>query len=102
MAEAQAVDRVHRIGQSREVLTTRYITRDSIETVSRLAPIERGCIQYTEYVADSSQYVQWIQQEKIRLVNRSLDSADISQSEIDEQRWKVRDISEPDSRIRQN
>jgi hypothetical protein len=38
MAEAQAVDRVHRIGQSREVLTTRYITRDSIETVSRLEP----------------------------------------------------------------
>lgn len=36
MVEAQAVDRVHRIGQSREVLTTRYITRDSIETVSRL------------------------------------------------------------------
>ena len=33
MVEAQAVDRVHRIGQSREVLTTRYITRDSIETV---------------------------------------------------------------------
>lgn len=34
MAEAQAVDRVHRIGQSREVVTTRYIIRDSIETVS--------------------------------------------------------------------
>lgn len=41
MAEAQAVDRVHRIGQSREVLTTRYITRDSIETVSRLKPAQR-------------------------------------------------------------
>lgn len=38
MVEAQAVDRVHRIGQSREVLTTRYITRDSIETVSQLEP----------------------------------------------------------------
>lgn len=38
MAEAQAVDRVHRIGQTREVITTRYVTRDSIETVSRPAP----------------------------------------------------------------
>ncbi|KAF7508204.1 hypothetical protein GJ744_009501 [Endocarpon pusillum] len=65
MTEAQAVDRVHRIGQTREVLTTRYITRDSIET-----------------------YVQWIQQDKIRLINQSLDSANISQVEIDEQRWK--------------
>lgn len=36
MVEAQAVDRVHRIGQSRDVTITRYITRDSIENVSRL------------------------------------------------------------------
>lgn len=40
MVEAQAVDRVHRIGQSREVLTTRYITRDSIETVGRPEPAQ--------------------------------------------------------------
>ena len=33
MAEAQAVDRVHRIGQTREVVVTRYIMRNSIETV---------------------------------------------------------------------
>lgn len=42
MVEAQAVDRVHRIGQSREVLTTRYITRDSIETVGRPEPAQRA------------------------------------------------------------
>lgn len=36
MVEAQAVDRVHRIGQAREVLTTRYVTRSSIEEVSGL------------------------------------------------------------------
>lgn len=34
MIEAQALDRVHRIGQSREVLVTRYITKDTVETVS--------------------------------------------------------------------
>lgn len=33
MAEAQAVDRVHRIGQTREVSVTRYIANDTIETV---------------------------------------------------------------------
>jgi len=33
MAEAQAVDRVHRIGQQREVLITRYLIKDSIEFV---------------------------------------------------------------------
>lgn len=53
MAEAQAVDRVHRIGQTREVLTTRYITRDSIETVSRPPPFGRRCTRYTEAVADT-------------------------------------------------
>lgn len=34
MAEAQAVDRVHRIGQEREVVITRYIMLNSIESVS--------------------------------------------------------------------
>jgi SNF2 family DNA or RNA helicase len=33
MAEAQAVDRVHRIGQSREVTVTRYIVINTVETV---------------------------------------------------------------------
>lgn len=33
MAEAQAIDRIHRIGQLRQVVATRYITRNSIETV---------------------------------------------------------------------
>jgi uncharacterized membrane protein len=34
MAEAQAVNRVHRIGQTRNVTVTRYIVDDSIEKVS--------------------------------------------------------------------
>jgi SWI/SNF-related matrix-associated actin-dependent regulator of chromatin subfamily A3 len=34
MAEEQALDRVHRLGQTREVQAIRYIVRDSIEEVS--------------------------------------------------------------------
>jgi hypothetical protein len=34
MAEEQAFDRVHRLGQAREVIVIRYIVRDSIEEVS--------------------------------------------------------------------
>lgn len=48
MAEAQAVDRVHRIGQRWDVLITRYLIKDSIEFVSAAlgtyhAPSSLGC-----------------------------------------------------------
>jgi len=33
MTEAQALDRVHRIGQKQDVVTTRYISNNSIEMV---------------------------------------------------------------------
>jgi SWI/SNF-related matrix-associated actin-dependent regulator of chromatin subfamily A3 len=33
MAEEQALDRVHRLGQTREVIATRYVVRESIEEV---------------------------------------------------------------------
>ena len=33
MVEAQAIDRVHRIGQEREVVITRYIMRNSVKKV---------------------------------------------------------------------
>lgn len=65
MAESQAIARVHRMGQRREVLTTRYLTRDTIET-----------------------YVQWIQRDKLRLIDQSLDSQPASQPTINDQRWK--------------
>ncbi|KAL7784188.1 SNF2 family N-terminal domain-containing protein [Trichoderma afarasin] len=65
MVEAQALDRVHRIGQSREVLVTRYVTKNTIET-----------------------YVQWIQKEKLKLIQQSLDSQDVSQVSFNDQRWK--------------
>ncbi|KAF3066160.1 putative SWI/SNF-related matrix-associated actin-dependent regulator of chromatin [Trichoderma lentiforme] len=66
MVEAQALDRVHRIGQAREVLVTRYVTKDTIET-----------------------YVQWIQKEKLRLIQQSLDPQNISQVDTNDRRWKV-------------
>ncbi|SPO07345.1 uncharacterized protein DNG_10039 [Cephalotrichum gorgonifer] len=53
MAEAQAVDRVHRIGQSREVKVTRYCVSDSVE-----------------------EYIQWIQGKKLRLIAESLSSSE--------------------------
>ena len=34
MAEEQALDRVYRLGQTREVIAVRYIVKDSIEEVS--------------------------------------------------------------------
>ena len=37
MAEEQALDRVHRLGQTREVIAIRYIVKDSIEEVSHEA-----------------------------------------------------------------
>ena len=37
MAEAQAIDRVHRIGQRRDVIIHRYVVRNSIESVSDYA-----------------------------------------------------------------
>lgn len=54
MAEAQAVDRVHRIGQTQEVVVTRYIVSNTIETVclGRLKLSESG-------VNASSCYIAW-------------------------------------------
>ena len=43
MAEAQAIDRVHRRGQTRHVVTTRYITKDSIENVSKYLALFGSC-----------------------------------------------------------
>ncbi|WQF87942.1 Putative helicase, Zinc finger, RING-type, Zinc finger, RING/FYVE/PHD-type [Colletotrichum destructivum] len=66
MVEAQAIARVHRIGQIRPVIATRYVTRNSIE-----------------------EYVRWIQEDKLSLISRSLNSDDVWQKDVDDERWKV-------------
>ncbi|KAH7080899.1 SNF2 family N-terminal domain-containing protein [Paraphoma chrysanthemicola] len=65
MAEAQAVDRIYRIGQKREVFVTRYIVPKSIET-----------------------YIQWVQQQKLKLVSTFADTEGVTQADIDTERWK--------------
>ncbi|KAL4877425.1 SNF2 family N-terminal domain-containing protein [Aspergillus karnatakaensis] len=63
MIEAQAVDRIHRIGQSCDVTVTRYHTENSIED-----------------------YVRWVQEDKKQMINQSLSSAADSQMDLDRQR----------------
>jgi len=83
------VDRVHRIGQIRDVVITRYIVQESVETV-RSESSERS-IDFLEKHTDREQYIQWVQQRKLRLISESLDSEVVSQSSIDNERWKVSD-----------
>ncbi|GAW19569.1 hypothetical protein ANO14919_090570 [Xylariales sp. No.14919] len=65
MVEAQAVDRVYRIGQTQEVTVIRYIVPDSIET-----------------------HVQSVQQEKLRLVNHAINVERATEAELEAERWK--------------
>lgn len=90
MAEAQALNRVHRIGQEREVTVRRYIVKDTIENVnySPSPLVFLGTSQLTP-----SQYIRWVQSAKLRLVSQAFDSAEISQDEIEEERWVVRNES---------
>ncbi|KAI1640419.1 hypothetical protein F4809DRAFT_590021 [Biscogniauxia mediterranea] len=64
MAEAQAVDRVHRIGQTSPVTITRYIVPRSVET-----------------------YIQWVQTDKLRVISLSFDTLEDA-AEMEEKRWR--------------
>ncbi|KAI0402242.1 hypothetical protein F4802DRAFT_577066 [Xylaria palmicola] len=71
MAEAQAVDRVHRIGQTRDVNITRYYAKESVE-----------------------EYVRWVQARKLRLISQSLHSErapgveEDEEGVVEEERWQ--------------
>ncbi|KAL9621183.1 MAG: hypothetical protein Q9160_004315 [Pyrenula sp. 1 TL-2023] len=98
MVEAQAIDRVYRLGQTREVLTTRYVTPNTIEDVSQRTPTSvvydsQIPLELTDLpLAILQQYVRWIQQDKLRIISQTLDSTDAgaTQAESEERRWKVR------------
>ncbi|KAF5856507.1 hypothetical protein ETB97_007262 [Aspergillus alliaceus] len=64
MAESQAIDRVHRIGQKQDVKVVRYVVKDSIE-----------------------EYVRWVQYHKLQLIKESL-SASEKRIDVLEVRWK--------------
>ncbi|RSM09077.1 hypothetical protein CDV31_007844 [Fusarium ambrosium] len=66
MAEAQAIDRVHRIGQQQDVDVVRYIVNDSIEL-----------------------YVKWIQMHKMKLITESLSTSEVKSENVGEVRWKA-------------
>ena len=89
MVEAQAVDRVHRMGQRVQVLITRYLTTRSIEEVSKcgyISTLHSRCIHFQYHITDREQYMRRVQEEKKNLVTRSLENTHISQAEIDEKR----------------
>jgi SNF2 family DNA or RNA helicase len=66
MAEDQAVARVYRLGQTQDVTVTRYIVSDTIES-----------------------YIQWVQRDKLGLIDRSLDSSLTTKVDEEEERWKM-------------
>ena len=66
MVEAQAVDRVHRKGQTRFVTITRYIVSSSIEAVSYHIRSAKSA------VANYRKYIQWVQENKLKLINQSI------------------------------
>lgn len=94
MTEAQAVDRVDRIGQTRDVIIRRYTIRKSIESVSKEDYWENKLHYHQRNLYDETdsghQYVKWVQDHKLKLIQQSLSESETSQSAVDEKRWKVR------------
>ncbi|KAL1857634.1 hypothetical protein Daus18300_010274 [Diaporthe australafricana] len=67
MAEAQAVDRVHRIGQTKEVAITRYCVNGSIE-----------------------EYIQWVQQSKLKMISETLRAPEEAREKTTEEALAVK------------
>lgn len=90
MTESQAVGRVHRIGQTKQVFVTRYVVRRSIETVSTYFSWRPNSPKPRMVLAKiSRQYVQWVQKDKLQVISQSLDFEPPSQADVDQQRWQV-------------
>lgn len=87
--EEQAIGRVHRIGQTRNVLVTRYLVENSIEYVRNSKPR----INATLLIA--GQYVRWLQDDKNWITQISLTGPDVELSslDLDCQRREVRQSS---------
>lgn len=93
MAEAQAIDRVHRMGQQRDVEVVRYVVSKSIELVGSshvmcaLSMLRNPALMYP------FQYVRWIQIDKLRLIKDSLSPSEQKTESVNEVRWKVSDYT---------
>lgn len=85
MAEEQALDRVHRIGQTQPVTATRYIVSESVEEVCRLLDIFRSNILLT-----IAQYVVSLQRTKLDLIQQSLGPSMSRKASTLRERLKVR------------
>lgn len=92
MAEAQAIGRVHRIGQSQQVFVTRYVVRRSIENVSYGIFLPFQSPPQKDNFTQDNQYIQWVQKDKMRVISDSLDFGSLLQTDIDQQRWQVSSI----------
>lgn len=88
MMEEQALCRVHRMGQKREVTTIRYIMNNSFEEVSN------SCLLPHRVYNDFLQKVVLIQDRKKELVNLTFSNARLSEADVGAGRLQV---SRPDS-----
>ena len=89
MVEEQALDRVYRIGQKRNVKMIRYIVKDSIEEVSKnMAFNDISTYPKTE-LTRGIKYVQMVQKTKTDLIEHAMITHDSNAPMIDQTRLKV-------------
>lgn len=89
MVEEQALDRVYRLGQQREVLAIRYFVKDSIEEASPTNCCASTHFQGSYTLTIFSQYVQQVQKSKTDLISRTFGQTGLSQHRIEQERLDV-------------